>query len=284
VDLCGGLDQSGCMGADNPFETVSARSGAECRNDDLQLFARWGNCANFRAPRRGSGGNFSHTVSALAMGSSDRVRRSEVGGRAQGAFRALDGEADSPGVGRSAPVRDPGWAAKQQSVRWDPAAEARSAGARVPDAAAGADARYRVWDGDAGRRRPTQGDVVLFLAYTGPRRGETAALRVSRVNLARHRVDVAQAVSEPRGVIVWGTPEEPRATISAILRTLDRCARTTTGRLHHLARAVGQLAKHCSGIGAPGHPQRANTSRLLFGARTNSRATRRNDDEPRTCR
>jgi integrase len=53
----------------------------------------------------------------------------------------------------------------------------------------------------------TQGDVVLLLAYTGLRWGEMAGLKVSRVNFARRRVDVAQAVSEPRGVIVWGTPK-----------------------------------------------------------------------------
>jgi integrase len=52
-----------------------------------------------------------------------------------------------------------------------------------------------------------QGDVVLFLAYTGLRWGEMAGLRINRVDFERRRIDVARAVSEPRGVIVWGTPK-----------------------------------------------------------------------------
>jgi integrase len=53
----------------------------------------------------------------------------------------------------------------------------------------------------------SQSDVVLFLAYTGPRWGELAALRVQSVDFDRHRVEVAEAVTEPRGKIVWGTPK-----------------------------------------------------------------------------
>ena len=52
-----------------------------------------------------------------------------------------------------------------------------------------------------------QGDVVLFLAYTGLRWGEMAGLRVNRVDFVRRRIDVAHAVSEPRGVIIRGTPK-----------------------------------------------------------------------------
>lgn len=53
----------------------------------------------------------------------------------------------------------------------------------------------------------SQGDVVLFLAYTGLRWGEMAGLRINRVDFTRRRIDVARAVSEPRGLIVWGTPK-----------------------------------------------------------------------------
>lgn len=76
-----------------------------------------------------------------------------------------------------------------------------------------------------------QGDVVLFLAYTGLRWGEMAGLKVSRVNFARHRVDVAQAVSEPRGVIVWGTPKnhERRSVPFPELLT-EALARRCSGR------------------------------------------------------
>lgn len=51
------------------------------------------------------------------------------------------------------------------------------------------------------------GDVALFLAYTGLRWGEMAALRVDRVDTVRRRIEVAEAVSEPRGQLVWGTPK-----------------------------------------------------------------------------
>ncbi|MGT2425844.1 tyrosine-type recombinase/integrase [Amnibacterium kyonggiense] len=51
------------------------------------------------------------------------------------------------------------------------------------------------------------GDVALFLAYTGLRWGEMAALRVDRLDLARRRIEAAEAVSEPRGQLIWGTPK-----------------------------------------------------------------------------
>lgn len=52
-----------------------------------------------------------------------------------------------------------------------------------------------------------QGDVALFLAYTGLRWGEMAGLRVNRLDLVKRRVEVVEAVSEPRGQLVWGTPK-----------------------------------------------------------------------------
>ncbi len=52
-----------------------------------------------------------------------------------------------------------------------------------------------------------QGDVALFLSYTGLRWGEMAGLRINRIDFVRRRIDVVQAVSEPRGVIVWVTPK-----------------------------------------------------------------------------
>lgn len=50
-------------------------------------------------------------------------------------------------------------------------------------------------------------DIVLFLAYTGVRWGEMAALKADRVDISRRRVEIAEAVSEPRGLITWGTPK-----------------------------------------------------------------------------
>lgn len=51
------------------------------------------------------------------------------------------------------------------------------------------------------------GDVVLFLAYTGLRWGEMAALKVGRLDMLRRRIEVAEAVSAPRGELVWSTPK-----------------------------------------------------------------------------
>lgn len=50
-------------------------------------------------------------------------------------------------------------------------------------------------------------DLIYLLSYTGLRWGEMAGLRLSRVDLVRRRLDVVEAVSEPRGVVVWGTPK-----------------------------------------------------------------------------
>jgi len=49
--------------------------------------------------------------------------------------------------------------------------------------------------------------VVLFLAYTGVRFGEMAALRVSRLDLTRRRATIAESVTVVQGKgLVWGTP------------------------------------------------------------------------------
>jgi integrase len=50
--------------------------------------------------------------------------------------------------------------------------------------------------------------VVLFLAYTGVRFGEMAALRVSRLDLTRRRATIAESVTVVQGKgLVWGTPK-----------------------------------------------------------------------------
>ena len=51
------------------------------------------------------------------------------------------------------------------------------------------------------------GDIVLFLAYTGLGWGEMAALKVGRLDMLRRRIEVADAVSMPRGQLVWSTPK-----------------------------------------------------------------------------
>ncbi len=50
--------------------------------------------------------------------------------------------------------------------------------------------------------------VVLFLAYTGVRFGEMAALKVARLDLQRNRAVVAESVTPIAGQgMVWGTPK-----------------------------------------------------------------------------
>ncbi|WP_231975920.1 site-specific integrase [Mycobacterium sp. E2462] len=50
--------------------------------------------------------------------------------------------------------------------------------------------------------------VVRFLAYTGLRWGEMAALRVQDFDMLRRRVNVSQSVTEAAGVgLVWSTPK-----------------------------------------------------------------------------
>ena len=49
--------------------------------------------------------------------------------------------------------------------------------------------------------------VVLFLAYTGARFGELAALRVGRLDFLRRRVAIVESVTLVNGVQTWGTPK-----------------------------------------------------------------------------
>jgi integrase len=49
--------------------------------------------------------------------------------------------------------------------------------------------------------------VVRFLAYTGLRWGEMAALRVDSFDMLRRRLNIRQAVAEVGGRLVWSTPK-----------------------------------------------------------------------------
>jgi integrase len=75
------------------------------------------------------------------------------------------------------------------------------------------------------------GIVILFLAYTGVRFGELAALRVRRLDLLRHRATIAEAAAEVRGQIVFGTPkthQERAVPIPAFL--VDELAELVAGK------------------------------------------------------
>jgi len=49
--------------------------------------------------------------------------------------------------------------------------------------------------------------IALFLAYTGVRFGELAALRVRRIDFLRRRAMIAESVTLVRSEQVWGTPK-----------------------------------------------------------------------------
>lgn len=58
------------------------------------------------------------------------------------------------------------------------------------------------------RENATYRLVVLFLAYTGVRFGELAALKVRRLDLIRRRALIAESVTVVQGKgLVWGTPK-----------------------------------------------------------------------------
>ncbi|MCU1655613.1 MAG: xerD [Pseudonocardiales bacterium] len=73
------------------------------------------------------------------------------------------------------------------------------------------------------------GLVIVFLAYTGLRFGEMAALRVSRLDLLRRQVEVVESVTAVKGALVWGTPKGhsrrwvgiPRFVAEALAQHID---------------------------------------------------------------
>ena len=73
--------------------------------------------------------------------------------------------------------------------------------------------------------------AILTLAYCGLRWGELAALRVSRLDLMRRRLTVAEAVTEVRGHLTWGTPKSHQHRSVPVPRfLLDDLAALVAGR------------------------------------------------------
>lgn len=73
--------------------------------------------------------------------------------------------------------------------------------------------------------------LVLALAYTGMRWGEVAALRVRRVDLLRRRIEVAEAVVDVGGRLLFGTPKNHQTRSVPVPRFLvDDLAAHLAGR------------------------------------------------------
>jgi integrase len=73
--------------------------------------------------------------------------------------------------------------------------------------------------------------AVLFLAYTGGRFGEMAALRVKNLDLLRRRATIMQSVAEVRGRAVFSTPKNHQSRSVPIPRFLvDDLAAHVAGR------------------------------------------------------
>lgn len=80
---------------------------------------------------------------------------------------------------------------------------------------------------EAGRYRV----AVLFLAYTGVRFGELAALRVRHLDLLRRRATIAEAVAEVHGKTVFSTPKNHQSRRVSIPRfMIDDLAALIAGR------------------------------------------------------
>jgi integrase len=75
--------------------------------------------------------------------------------------------------------------------------------------------------------------IVLFLAYTGVRFGELAALRVGKLHLLGRRATISEAVTEVNGGLVWGTPKgHDRRDVPIPRFLVDELAEKVAGKAH----------------------------------------------------
>jgi integrase len=114
------------------------------------------------------------------------------------------------------------------------------------------------------------GLLVLFLAYTGLRWGEMAALRVGRLDFLRRRALVAESVTPVKGVMTWGATKGherrevplPRFLLEDLghhVAGLGSAALVFTGARGAVMRSQtfqrAALTKAAGGLGIPGfHP------------------------------
>lgn len=72
---------------------------------------------------------------------------------------------------------------------------------------------------------------MLFLAYTGVRFGELAALRVGRLDFLRRRAVIAESVTLVRSEFVFGTPKgHERREVPIPLFLLDKLKEHVAGK------------------------------------------------------
>jgi integrase len=142
------------------------------------------------------------------------------------------------------------------------------------------------------------GLVVLFLAYTGLRWGEMAALRIEDIDLERRRVNVNQAVAEIGRDLVYGTPKShsrrsvpyPKFLQEALeVRTAGRvrgsfvftapaggALRNRNWRRRNFERAVRELATKRSEVSSLSpHDLRHTAASLAISAGANVKAVQR---------
>lgn len=101
--------------------------------------------------------------------------------------------------------------------------------------------------------RPAPSDLaMLFLAYTGVRWGEMAALQVRDLDLDAGRAHIRRSLSEVRGHLHWGVPKTHRNRVIGVPTFLiDRLREITKNR------SADELV-FTTGLGAP---QRSTNSR-----------------------
>lgn len=135
--------------------------------------------------------------------------------------------------------------------------------------------------------------VVLVLAYTGLRFGELAALRVSRVDLMRRRLDVAESAVEVGGTPIFGTPKSHQRRSVPLPRFLsDDMAELLAGKsadelvftspegsvlsLRNFRRRAFDPAVRAAGLdGLTPHGLRHTAASLAVGAGANVKAVQR---------
>ncbi len=103
------------------------------------------------------------------------------------------------------------------------------------------------------------GDVIMFLAYTGLRWGEMAALRAMDLDMLRRRVNVDQAVTEVGSEFVYETPKNHSrrsvlfpSFLSELLAA--RCQVKSEGNFVFTAPEGGPSGTRASAPAAPSQP------------------------------